>query len=178
MSTEVSLQKYPASTRLLHWSVAVIAIALIAGGMIMDDLPKGSAARSTVFMLHISFGLLVLALTLTRFVNRLASAAPPPEPGQPRHVILASQVVHLALYGLLFALPLLGWAGVSANGRAVRFFGVELPKLLAENKELGHSIMEVHGFLGITLGVIVLLHIAGAMYHHHVRRDNTMRRML
>jgi cytochrome b561 len=177
MSTQAVPQKYSPAARLLHWSAALIAIALVIGGMIMEDLPKG-AARSTVFMLHISFGLLVLALTLARFANRLTVAAPPPEPGQSRVTVLVSQVTHLALYALLFALPLIGWAGVSAKGRPVIFFGVELPKLLAENKDLAHTIMEVHGFLGVTMGALVLLHVGAAMYHHHVQRDNTLRRML
>jgi cytochrome b561 len=178
MSTEVILQKYSLSTRLLHWLAALIVIAIIAVGMIMDDMPKGSAMRGNMFMMHISFGFVVLGLTVLRLASRLFSAAPPPEPDQSRFDILLSKGIHLILYLLLIALPVMGWAGVSANGRPVRFFGIELPGLLAENKDLGHTIMEIHGFWGITLGVIVLLHIAGAVYHHRVRRNNVLRRML
>lgn len=173
-----SIQKYPLTTRLLHWIAALIVIAIIAVGMILEDLPKGTPIRGTMFMLHISFGFVVLGLTVLRLANRLVTVVPPPEPGLPRHMILLSKAKSLVMYLLLLALPVIGWAGVSANGRPVRFFGMELPGLLAENKELGHQLMELHGAWGIILGVIVILHVAAAMYHHHVRRDNTVRRML
>jgi cytochrome b561 len=77
----------------------------------------------------------------------------------------------------MVAMPLLGWLVLSAGGKPIPFFGLELPALLAPNKELGHQIKEVHE-LGGNLGYALIGgHAAAALFHHYVMRDNTLVRM-
>jgi len=91
---------------------------------------------------------------------------------------LAAKLGHLALYALMIITPLLGWLTLSASGKPIPFFGLELPALTGENKELAKQLKEVHETIG-TLGYFLIgLHVAAALYHHLVKHDNTMTRML
>jgi len=85
--------------------------------------------------------------------------------------------MHVALYGLLLVLPLLGWLTLSAKGRPVPFFGLELPALLAPDKALGKSLEDVHEFIGQLGYWLIGLHAAAALVHHYLVHDDTLRRM-
>lgn len=85
----------------------------------------------------------------------------------------------MTLYGLLVALPLLGWANASARGWSVRLFGVlPLPALAAKGSALGHSLGDVHQTVAWVLLAIIGLHVLGALYHLIIVRDHTVARML
>ena len=87
------------------------------------------------------------------------------------------KAVHGFLYLLMVLMPLIGWAALSARGKAIPFFGLSLPALLAEDKALGRQIMEVHE-LGGNLGYFLIGgHAAAALFHHYFVKDNTLRRM-
>ena len=91
---------------------------------------------------------------------------------------LAAKLGHLALYGLMIGLPLLGWALLSAAGKPIPFFGLELPALVAKNKELADTLKELHETIGVLGYYLIGIHVAAALYHHHIRKDDTMTRML
>ncbi len=77
----------------------------------------------------------------------------------------------------MIVLPLLGWVMLSAEGKAIPFFGLQLPALLGANEALAERTKEVHETLA-TLGYFLIgLHALAALFHHYVRRDNTLRRM-
>jgi cytochrome b561 len=85
--------------------------------------------------------------------------------------------MHVALYIFMIGMPLLGWLILSANGKAVPFFGLQLPMLIAENKELGKLLHEVHE-IGASVGYVLLGgHALAALFHHYVKKDNTLLRM-
>jgi cytochrome b561 len=82
------------------------------------------------------------------------------------------------LYAFLILMPLLGWLTLSAAGKAIPFFGLELPALIGPDKALAESIEDLHGTIG-TLGYYLIgLHAAAALYHHYFVQDDTLRRML
>jgi cytochrome b561 len=175
MSDGIIRKKFAVSTRALHWLSAIIIIGVIAGGLVHDQLSKET--RAVVMAMHFSFGLIVLALAVLRILNRLATVTPPPIPGQAAILVLASKLMVLAFYLLLLAMPVIGWAGVNLKGRAVRFFGTELPQLAAENKALGEQVLAAHSVLGFVLTGLVVLHILAGVYHS-MRRDGVMERVL
>ena len=91
---------------------------------------------------------------------------------------MIANTVELTLYALMIALPLLGWIMLSAEGKAIPFFGLQLPALVGTNDALAERIKEVHETLA-TVGYFVIgLHAIAALFHHYVRRDNTLRRMM
>src|SRR5690606_8597869 len=79
---------------------------------------------------------------------------------------------------LMFILPLLGWVTLSAEGDPIPFFGLELPALVAPNESLAGRTEDLHKTLGTAGYYLIALHARAALYHHYLRRDNTLRRMM
>ena len=98
--------------------------------------------------------------------------------GMPGWQVLSANIVHIALYVFLVAVPLSGWLMSSALGFPVVLFGVlPLPDLIAANKATGELLKTVHQLLNYTMLAVVVLHVAAAIHHHFILRDRTLRRM-
>ena len=174
--SDLPVPRYSALRIALHWLMALLLVAVYATIELHEFFPKGSDPRQAMKAWHFMLGLTVLALLLLRLAARWAQPGPAPLPG-PAWQHKLSQLVHLGLYGLMVAMPLAGWLALSAAGKPIPFFGLELPALLGVDKELSHQIKEVHETVG-TLGyVLVGLHAVAALAHHHLLKDNTLRRM-
>ncbi|MCY1376223.1 Cytochrome b561 [compost metagenome] len=86
--------------------------------------------------------------------------------------------MHAALYVFMVGMPLAGWLYLSAKGKPVPFFGLELPALMGTDPEAAAWIKEVHETVGVAGYWFIGLHAAAALFHHHVIKDNTLLRML
>lgn len=87
--------------------------------------------------------------------------------------------VHFLLYALMIALPLTGWLMGSAAGYATSPFGLfTLPDLIEKNRELATNLARAHALLAFTLVFLLVLHVAGALKHHFIDRNDILRRML
>lgn len=171
-------QTYTSQAKTLHWLIALAVIAAIVLGFVMTSLPPGPEVGA-YYVVHESLGVLVLVLTGARLLWRLYSPPPSPSASGPLWQGRAALFVHRLLYVLLFAQPLLGWAATSAYGVPIEVFGLfELPALLSHNEPLAMTLYGLHGAGGLTLCAILLLHVSAALYHHFVRKDETLRRML
>jgi cytochrome b561 len=154
---------YSPLAKLLHWSVAALVVALIPMGLVMADLSPGPL-QDRLFMLHESFGLVLLGLMAARVLSRLRETVEP-APLPPLERALA-RLVHIALYALLLLTPLVGWAALSAFGHGPDLFGVaELPTLLSTDKPLSKTLFSIHEAAGLAIGALALLHVAGALRH-------------
>jgi cytochrome b561 len=162
----------------LHWLTLVILIGVYACINLTELFPKGSEPREALKTWHFMLGLTVLVLVTLRLVNRLVGEPPVINPPLPRWQQRLASAMHIALYALMFAMPILGWLVLSAAGKPVPFFGAHLPALLAENKDLAEQLKEVHETIG-TIGYFLIgAHALAALFHHYVTRDNTLVRML
>ena len=170
--------RYRAPAQVFHWLTALAVVSGVLFAIAMLNVSPGPQ-QNRFFDLHRSFGASVLALTGVRLLWRLAAPPPPMAAGMPLWQERAARVTHAALYILLFAVPLVGWAGTSAFGAPIPVFGLfELPMILDKDKALADVLLPLHGALAFTLYALVLLHIAAALYHHFIRKDGTLRRML
>jgi superoxide oxidase len=162
----------------LHWLMLLLLAAVYALMEFRDIFPKGSEGRNAMKSWHYMLGLSVFALAWARLLINLVATAPAITPAPPRWQTLTSTWVHAALYLLMIGLPLAGWLTLSAEGEAIPFFGLQLPALTAENKDLAETVKEVHE-TGAAAGYFLIgLHAAAALFHHYVVRDNTLSRML
>lgn len=162
----------------LHWLTLVVLIGVYACIDLTDLYPKGSEPREALKTWHFMLGLTVLLLVALRLVNRFAGGNPVVSPPIPVWQQRLARAIHFALYALMLAMPILGWLVLSAAGKPVPFFGVQLPALLAENKDLAEQLKEVHETIG-TIGYFLIgAHALAALFHHYVTRDNTLVRML
>ncbi len=171
--------RWGATSQLLHWTIAALILSIGAVGLVMGELPR-SPKWFWVYTLHKSLGLTVLALVLVRIAWRLYAGAPPPVAGTPRWQARLASFTHGAIYVLILAMPLSGWLYDSASGlRPFRWFGLaEVPKLSPPNEALADAMHETHELLFWVLIALVIGHAGAALYHHFVRRDATLARML
>lgn len=169
---------YSSAAKWLHWIVAILIIANIPGGFLLDKVPEGPI-QDRLYDLHRSTGTLILALAIIRLAVRLARGAPEPEPGLTRFERVASTIVHKALYALIFIVPILGWAATSAYGAAINVYGLfVLPPILPQNEDVSKVLFALHKLSAFTLAGLALFHVAGALFHVIVRKDGVMARMM
>jgi len=165
-------------SQLLHWTIVVLIVAMAYLGLTMTELPNGPHKIHT-YALHKSIGLTILALVSLRVLWRLYAGAPAPVAGTPRWQERIAASTHLALYGLLFAMPLSGWLVNSAAGFPLQWFGLfNLPKLTARDAALHAIAVDLHQALFWLLVALVVAHAGAALYHHFLQRDATLARML
>lgn len=162
----------------LHWLMLILLVAVYASIELREFFPKGSDPRTALKALHFMLGLSVLGFALLRLGARLSGPTPriEPEPGSWQK--LSAHLMHIALYVLLIGMPLLGWLMLSAAGKPVPFFGLQLPALIGENKDLAKQIEGMHEIVGTAGYFLIGLHAAAALFHHYIKRDNTLGRML
>ena len=182
---------YTGGAILLHWLIAVMILGLFASGLWMSDAIKDDSQRQlafTIYQVHKSFGLTVLALTVLRIVWRLLHPAPPLPEGMSGLERFAAHASHLAFYALMLAMPLSGWAMVSVSPSSVATFYFELfqvphlpvlAELATEAKEgLEPLVKDTHALLAYGAMALVILHVAAALKHHFFERDAVMARMV
>ncbi len=178
MSARSDATRWGSVAKFFHWTIALFVIGLLVGGLTMVDM-KVSPDKFKLYALHKSFGITVLALMLLRFAWRGIDPRPQDVAGMAPIVAFAAHAVHRLLYVALLAMPISGWVYNSASNFPLQWFGqVNLPAIVAPDKGLKHLAHEVHEFLAWTIIALLLAHVAGALKHHLIDRDDTLRRML
>jgi len=166
--------RYGAVSIGLHWTIAALILIQIGLGWWMNEwLPDHSPAQARIETIHISVGLTILLLVLVRIGVRLSHPAPAAPAGTPLWERTLARFTHLLFYVLMLALPLSGWAMVSAGSHPIAFWGVPWPHLpgmgaLADpaNRPLRRDLQLVHTNILIwTVLANLALHVAGALKH-------------
>ena len=165
-------------SKLLHWLVVLLILAMAWIGLTMGDLPNGPDKIAT-YALHKSIGITILVLVLLRLGWRLYAGAPAPVPGTPSWQDKIASLTHWALYALLLAMPISGWVVNSSSGFPLQWFGlVNLPAIAGRDQDVHELAENMHETLFWILITLVVLHAAAAFYHHLFQRDATLARML
>lgn len=163
------------TARWLHWSMAAMILAMLFIGVAMVTSLE---LRPLLLDIHRPLGLLVLLLALLRLRHRRRNPPPALPADLPRLQARIAGASHVALYALMFAMPLLGWAMSSAGGYLVTMpFGFTLPPLAPQDAALYTLLRSAHGVLGYAFFALVLAHVAGALHHAWVRRDGVFQAM-
>jgi cytochrome b561 len=171
--------RYSASAKAMHWFVAAAVITLLLEGPVMKRLVPEGSIKENLYLFHEALGALVLIVMIARLARRLGFGVPAPDATMPVVEQRASLWAQYALYSLLFLVPVLGWAGTNAYGDPVSVFGLfEFPAVLGKDQALSDRIFVWHLAGGILIAAIVVLHVAGALYHGFVKRDGVLKRML
>lgn len=162
----------------LHWTVLALLIAVVAFMELREIFPKGSEPREAMKSWHYVLGLLVLPLALVRLAARLAGTLPSAASRVPGWQRTLAALVKMGLYALMLGMPLAGWLLLSAEGGTVVVLGWELAPLVGPSESLAADMEDVHEAGAMLAYVLLGLHILGALYHHFVLRDGTLRRIL
>lgn len=195
----ISTSRYTKTAVILHWLIALGIFGMFGLGWFMADLPKDVpkqtmfdvfdlgifhwtmaeeiSPRSFYFNVHKSFGVTILALIFLRVLWRITHKPP---------AILASYKIwerklataaHHLLYSLMVLLPLSGVIMATYSKYGIKWFGIDFIKGL-DNNDLREIFKQVHEILGIVILLIIVLHIAGALKHKFIDKDDTLKRML
>jgi len=163
----------------LHWIIVLLIILQWVIAERASQLPPRSLAVLQALWWHKSFGITVLMLAIIRLAWRWMNPVPDlAAETRPWERVLA-RISHVLLYALIFAMPLTGWMMSSAHSYSVSWFGLfQLPDLVAPDPELSERLEALHHLLFNVLVAVAALHVAGALKHHFIDRNDVLRRML
>lgn len=171
----VSVKPYPPLLRALHWIVALCVLATWPLGMLIKFI--ADPFKLTFYMLHESIGFIILWLMLVRVGVRLTSVEPTTAE-TPLFSILP-KAVHIMLYIMLIIMPVSGFLATNAHGFPLSWFGiVSVWSPIGKLPAIAPILSSVHTWSAWILLALFALHIAGALFHHLMKRDGTLNKML
>ncbi|HSC68355.1 MAG TPA: cytochrome b [Cellvibrio sp.] len=177
MNKPDSISRYSPILIGLHWFMFLLLVAVYVTMECRGIFPKGSEPRELMKALHFMLGISVLVLVVIRLGVRLSSPIPAIVPAPKPLESLLAKLVHLSLYVFMLFMPIAGWIILSAEGHAVPFFGLELPPLVGEDHDLAEQVEHWHGLVGEIGYYLIGLHVVAGLFHHYVKRDNTLKRI-
>lgn len=178
MSIKKSPTRYGALSQFFHWFVALLVIVMLSLSFFMGDVPK--AYKPTVYFLHKSTGLLVLAMMVLRVIWSLCCRMPALPQSVPTWQAVLARLGHYCLYLFLFIMPLSGLIMSVASNRLPSFYGlftVTIPGI-PESKPLASFMNSTHEVIAWVLIVLILLHLSAVFVHTVIEKNNLIKRML
>lgn len=170
--------RYDRITIALHWIVVLFVIFLYASALIWGELPRGTPPRKLLQALHVSFGLLFIAVLALRVYWRLQRGSRLPRVGGAAQRLGAAAVQN-GLYVMLIAQAVIGVCWRIAQQEPLAFFWLfEFPEPQIFDKATKQLLGTIHEYLGHTIVIVAVLHALAAIWHHVVLKDGLMRRML
>ena len=175
MSTPKPPTQFALQSRILHWLMAAMLLAMLFIGVTMV---ASLGDYHMLVAIHRPLGIMILILAAIRFVNRICTKLPPfPLTMSPQERFIASSSEKL-LYALMFALPLVGWGMLSAGHYPIEMFGLmHLPPILPANPTLYSVLRKAHTILAYLLFLTFLAHLSAVMFHTLIIRDRLLDRM-
>lgn len=178
--------RYGTVAMTLHWLIALAIIGMLIVGKYMHELEDADPAKFELYQLHKSTGITILALSVLRLLWRLVNKVPPLPATMPAWQRFGAHASHFLLYFLMVAIPLSGWAMVSASplGIPTIWFGLfqvpHLPGLqgFEDQHDAEEAFEEIHEWLGNVMILLAVVHVVAALKHHFWDRDNVLTRML
>lgn len=171
-------------TKGFHWLTALLIVSAIALGLFGEYAPRQSEAEiarlATAYSIHKTIGIAAFAVALLRIIWALFNPRPGLLHPERRMETFLAQLVHWMLYGALLLVPLSGWLHHAATDGFAPIlwpFGQSLP-LVPKSPQIAHLFEVWHWTFTRILFLALFLHVAGAVKHHVIDRDATLRRML
>ncbi len=183
MPTHNTDRSFGSVTRLFHWLTALLILTAIPLGVIANNMPYETAealtAKAQLFSIHKTVGVAAFIVALARILWALRQ--PHPVPLHPERLVelRLAQTVHWLLYISLVVVPLTGWvhhAAVTGFAPILWPFGQGLP-FVPQSQNVATLAASLHWVFTKVLAASILLHVVGAVKHHVIDRDSTLRRM-
>jgi len=174
---KAATNRYTGTAVALHWIAALLIACNLALGITMINLAL-SPLTLRLYGWHKWIGITVFLTAAARLAWRRMNPPPPPV-AMPEWQRRAAAAAHVALYALMFAIPLSGWIHSSSTGVSVVYLGlVPLPDLVPKDKALAAGLRALHAALNFTLLALVIVHAGAALRHGFIDRDGVLSRML
>lgn len=171
-------ERYGVVAQSLHWILALLVIGMLGLGLYMDAQTP-SPAVFKLYALHKSIGIVVLAFAVLRLLWKFSQKGPLSLATHAKWEKVLAKITHFALYFCIIAMPLSGWVMSSAKNFPVSVFNrFTLPHIVGPSPELAKAAVQFHGVVAWLLIALIALHFAGALKHHVIDKDATLRRMI
>ena len=178
MSVRNSTRSWGSLSKALHWIIVLLIINQWVIGMRADSLPLG-LAKLQALAWHKSFGITILGLAVVRLAWRWMNPVPDLHAETRPWERALARISHVLLYGLIFAMPITGWLMSSAKTYSVSWFNLfAFPNLVGKNDRVYQLMLDLHHLLFAALVIVAALHIAGALKHHFIDKNDVLKRML
>jgi cytochrome b561 len=168
-------ERYGSVAIFFHWSMFALVVVVGVLGLLHDSWPKQTQAFW--INVHAITGLIPWSLLIARFSWRLGHTPPllPAEVGAFSRRLSAP--VHLALYALMFVIPIIGIVTFIWHGRAFNFGIFQIDFGVKSNRAVFHPTEDIHGYLAYALFALAGVHALAALWHHFMKHDGVLRRM-
>jgi cytochrome b561 len=178
-TTNQEIKAYSFSRKILHWLIALAVLGLFVSGFWMVELDYYSKWYTKIPHWHKSIGLLLIPVFLLAITWRRLGSKPAYEPGIKAWEATSAKVVQTLMSLLTFIVLVSGYMITTSNGDSVAVFNwFEVPSIISNIRVLGDIPGNLHRLLAYLLIALVILHTSAALYHHIVKKDDTLRKML
>lgn len=169
---------YTWTARALHWLTAALVLTMVPIGIVMANVDLGPFG-DWLYDIHRSIGAILIPIVVVRLIWRFTHPAPPLPDDIPAIQQVAANATHWGLYALLVIQPVIGWIATSAYGAPIKVFWLfELPPIWAKDSAFSDKMFALHRYLGFFMALMLCAHIGAALFHHFVRRDRVLMRMV
>ncbi|UOA26849.1 cytochrome b/b6 domain-containing protein [Pseudosulfitobacter sp. DSM 107133] len=175
--------RYGTVTKTFHWLIALLILTLIPLGLIANDMAYDTAdqlaTKAWLFSLHKTLGITVFVVAIARILWAVTQPKPANLHPERKLETFAAETVHWLLYASLVIVPLSGWIHHAATSGFAPIWlpiGQDLP-LVPKSEAVAGAFGAMHEIATNVLEASLALHILGALKHHFIDRDSTLRRM-
>jgi len=169
---------YGLISKIFHWSISLLIISMLIVGFTMTSM-ENSPDKWELYSMHKATGIVVLSLVSLRFLWRLSNARLDLPTDLPLWQKVASRLTHYLLYVFMFLMPISGALMCILKGKEINVFSLfTIPALAEKNIPLAHFFNNIHGISAVVFAGLISLHIIAGLYHHFIRKDNILTRML
>ena len=175
MSPSAASTRFSFLSRVLHWVMAAMILAMLYIGIAMV---ASIGSYHALVSIHRPLGIAILLLGAIRIINRWCSTLPPFPPSMSSRERWIAHNSERLMYALIIALPLVGWAMLSAGAYPIVMFGrVHLPRIAPHSPELYSVLRQTHTVLAYLFYAVILAHLSAVLFHTFIVRDGLLRRM-
>lgn len=176
MSVMNTNAKWGSVAKFLHWLIFVLLLGMLTVGFCFGYVPK--EWKGAVYNTHKVVGVVILFLMIFRLCWAIINPKPALPPLTPFWQKLAERVVHGMLYLLVIAMPLVGWIGSSSAQKYPHIGDWKLALPIEKNRDLITTMFDFHELIAYAIIAFASIHILAALYHHFIKRDDILKRML
>jgi cytochrome b561 len=173
------MQKYSITTRIIHWLSALLVFFMFISGWYMVELDYYSPWYNHLPELHYTFGVVLMFIWLIKiirlFTGHQKRLSPPVKPFER----ILSQITQSLFYLFIITLVTTGYLMMTAEGQAkILFQFIHLPALTQFSGQVVDTMGWIHEYGAYILMVFVALHVIGALKHHFIDKDDTLKRII
>lgn len=178
MQIKTQKNKYGLIRKANHWIVALMFMTLLTVGTYMHGLPDSNPEKWELYSMHKSFGIITMLFIIARiawlkFDNKIDNSA------LTKAERIGSASLHGMLYLIMLVMPISGMLMSMYFGYDVNVLNlVTLPMLVEQNAEMGNLMANIHALAGKLAIVLLVGHVGASLFHHFVKKDNILRRMI